>query len=97
MILSIGALVTSLAPTLAVFLLGRAITGVGSAGIFSVSTIFVLQLSSAKRRGLFVGLLNTALTIGVSFGAVIAGAMVKPLGWVMAPSSRLINFFPCPD
>ena len=48
--------------------------------------ILVLKLSSAKTRGLYIGLLNSGFTFGVSFGAVIAGAMVEPLGWVSTPN-----------
>ncbi|KAI9688009.1 MAG: hypothetical protein M1820_010335 [Bogoriella megaspora] len=80
-VFSVGAIVTASAESLAVFLTGRVITGLGSAGVYSVAMILVLQLSSAKRRGLFIGLLNSGFTVGVSLGAIIAGAVVKPLGW----------------
>src|SRR5580704_9237893 len=70
-ILSIGLLITGLAPSLPVFLVGRAISGTGSAGIFTVSIILVVQLTDPSRRGLFNGLLNTAYTIGVSAGAIL--------------------------
>lgn len=79
---SIGGLVTSQAHTLGVFLLGRAIQGIGGAGILSISFILVLELSGKKRRGLFIGLLNTGFTTGVAFGAVIAGALLSVTGWV---------------
>ncbi|KAJ9664266.1 hypothetical protein H2201_005258 [Coniosporium apollinis] len=78
---ALGVLVTAFAPTLAVFLVGRGITGVGAAGVLSVVIILVLELASEKRRGLFIGLINSGMTIGVSLGAVIAGAMAPKLGW----------------
>lgn len=81
LITALGALITSLAPGLATFLLGRAITGIGAAGIFSISIILVVQLTDAKRRGLFNGMLNTGYTIGVATGAVAAGAIEPALGW----------------
>jgi len=81
LILSVGAFTTSLASNLASFLLGRAITGIGAAGIFSVSIILVIQLTEPKRRGLFNGLLNSGYTVGVATGAVAAGAIEPILGW----------------
>ena len=81
MIFTLGVLVTSIAPTLASFLLGRVITGVGASGIFGVSILLVLELTSKKRRGLFIGVLNTGFTLGVSLGAVIAGALASGVGW----------------
>lgn len=80
-ITAVGALITAFAPSLAVFLIGRAVTGVGAAGIFSVSIILVVQLTDPKRRGLFNGMLNTGYTIGVATGAVAAGVIEPALGW----------------
>ena len=82
LIFSLGAFLTSRAVDLATFLLGRALTGVGAAGIMPLSIILVIELTSKRRRGLFIGLVNSGYTVGVSLGAVIAGALVGPMGWV---------------
>ena len=82
LIFSLGTFVTSLAAGLPIFLVGRAITGIGAAGILTLSIILVIELTTKRRRGLFIGLINTGYTTGVSLGAVIAGALVGPLGWV---------------
>ena len=79
---ALGGVVTSQAPDLKVFLIGRAITGAGGAGIMTISFILVLELSGKKRRGLFIGMVNSAFTMGVSLGAVIAGALLPVTGWV---------------
>ena len=56
----------------------------------TVSFILVLELARKKnRRGLFIGLLNTGFTIGVSFGAVIASTLLGLIGWVDLPSLYL--------
>ena len=81
-IFAIGGIVTSQAHSLRVFLVGRAITGLGASGVMTISFILVLELSGKKRRGLFIGLLNTGFTTGVSFGAVIFGALLSSMGWV---------------
>lgn len=77
-----GCAVSGLASRLGVFLAGRALTGLGASGIFTVSLIIVLQLATDKRRGLFIGLLNTGYTVGVSMGAILAGALTPVIGWV---------------
>ena len=79
---AIGGIVTSQASDLSTFLVGRAITGVGGSGIMTISFILVLELTGKEKRGIFIGLLNTGFTTGVSFGAVIFGALLSHTGWV---------------
>lgn len=78
---AVGGVIASQAPTLRYFLIGRAIQGLGGAGIMTISFILVLELSGKKRRGLYIGLVNTGFTTGVSFGAVVAGALLPVMGW----------------
>lgn len=80
-IFTVGTVISALATSLSVFLLGRASTGVGGAGIFSVALVLVLEHVSEKRRGLFLGLINTGFTVGVALGAVIAGVLAPRAGW----------------
>jgi predicted MFS family arabinose efflux permease len=93
-LISIGTLITGLSPTFTMFLVGRAFTGAGGGGILIVASIIVIQMTSPKRRGLYIGLVNSGMTVGVSLGAVIAGALEprigwKPLFWVQSPISLL--------
>jgi MFS family permease len=81
-IFSAGAIVTSQACTFLVFILGRVLIGIGGAGIMTLSLILVLQLTSKRRRGLFIGLVNAGFTIGLSTGAVVFGALLTAIGWV---------------
>ncbi|KAK3327145.1 major facilitator superfamily domain-containing protein [Cercophora scortea] len=78
---SVGALVTSQARTFAVFILGRILVGIGGGGIMTLSMILVIQLTSRKRRGLWIGVNNAGFTIGLSTGAVVYGALLPALGW----------------
>lgn len=55
---ALGALVSSLARRFGVFILGRVLSGVGGAGVLTLSMILVLQLTSKRRRGLFIGMVN---------------------------------------
>ena len=79
---SIGGVITAIAPTLAWFLVGRSIGGIGAGLVFGVATVFVIEMVSKERRGLFVALVNAGYTIGVASGAVIAGALEASIGWV---------------
>ncbi|KAB5535100.1 major facilitator superfamily domain-containing protein [Coniochaeta sp. 2T2.1] len=78
---AIGTLVCALAQSFAVFILGRVLVGIGGAGVMVLAMILVLQLTSKKRRGLYIGLVNAGFTIGLSTGAVVFGALLPTLGW----------------
>ncbi|KAK3996752.1 a3cd8e07-eb26-4bbc-94d6-23fef38e34f5 [Cladorrhinum sp. PSN332] len=78
---SLGAVVTSIAPTFFVFIFGRVLCGIGSGGVMTLCMILVIQLTSKRRRGLWIGLTNAGFTLGVSFGAVVFGALLPVIGW----------------
>lgn len=80
-LLAIGTITSGLASDFAGFIVGRVFTGVGASGIFTVSIIIVLELTSAKQRGLAIGLLNSGFTVGVAVGATAAGALLPVVGW----------------
>nr|POF12965.1 efflux pump fus6 [Quercus suber] len=79
--IALGGIVTGLASSFEVFVLGRILTGIGAAGVMTISIIIVLELSGSKRRGAAIGLLNSGYTIGVAVGATAAGALVPVTGW----------------
>ncbi|KAK1907941.1 hypothetical protein P3342_013260 [Pyrenophora teres f. teres] len=96
-LISMGLIITSTAVSFEHFVLGRVITGAGGGGIFIVASIMAIQMTSPKRRGLYMGLANTAMTVGVSLGAVIAGALEPRIGWkplfgIQAPLSLIAGF-----
>jgi predicted MFS family arabinose efflux permease len=86
-----GCIVTSLSNSFAMFMVGRVLTGAGAAGVLIVAIIIVIQMSSPERRGLYIGLANTGMTVGVSLGAVIAGALEPKIGWVSVPAQHNVN------
>jgi MFS family permease len=81
-IMSTGLFITAIAPELETFLLGRIVTGCGAAGVMTTTIILVLELSSRKRRGLFLGLLSASFTTGITLGAVLAGVVAPTFHWV---------------
>ena len=101
----IGILITSTAPSLWVFLIGRVMTGVGSAAVTPVALILIRGLTDASKKGLFFGLVNAGYTIGVSIGAIVAGALEPAVGWravfwlqiPLSLSAATIALFSIPD
>ncbi|KAH7391103.1 major facilitator superfamily domain-containing protein [Phaeosphaeria sp. MPI-PUGE-AT-0046c] len=81
LLICIGTAITGLSTSFEMFLVGRAFTGAGGGGILIVASIIVIQMTSPKRRGLYIGLVNSGMTVGVSLGAVIAGALEPKIGW----------------
>lgn len=80
-LITTGTAITGLSTSFKMFLVGRALTGAGGGGILIVASIIVIQMTSPKRRGLYIGLVNSGMTVGVSLGAVIAGALEPKIGW----------------
>uniref|UniRef100_L2GAZ9 MFS multidrug transporter n=1 Tax=Colletotrichum fructicola (strain Nara gc5) TaxID=1213859 RepID=L2GAZ9_COLFN len=78
---AVGGVITATAHSFWVLIFGRIVTGMGGAGIMTLSVILVLELVDKKRRGIFVGLVNAGFTIGLSFGAVVYGALLPVIGW----------------
>ncbi|KAL4784783.1 major facilitator superfamily domain-containing protein [Aspergillus varians] len=103
--LGIGLFITAAAPRLSIFLLGRAISGTGAGGLMVTGIILTLDLVHKKRRGIFIGIVNFGMTIGVSLGAVLAGLIVPAFGWrlifwIQAPMSLVLGpilFFAIPS
>ncbi|KAG8626581.1 hypothetical protein KVT40_005526 [Elsinoe batatas] len=91
-ILAIGTLATAFVADFKGFVVGRAATGVGASGIFTLAVIIVLQMATPEQRGLLIGVMNMLMTVGVSAGATVAGALLpvtgwRPLFWMQSPIS----------
>ncbi|KAI1438461.1 major facilitator superfamily domain-containing protein [Xylaria sp. CBS 124048] len=97
LLFSLGCLITSLAQSFTVFIVGRVITGLGGGGAIVLAFILVLELTTKRNRGLFIGLANAGVTMGVSLGAVVFGGLIattgwRPLFWAQTPISLLAGF-----
>ncbi|XXH03717.1 hypothetical protein Hte_010123 [Hypoxylon texense] len=76
-----GCLVTAQARSFSVFILGRVVTGMGGGCATVLAVVLILELTSKRQRGLFIGLLNAGFTTGVSLGAVFVGGLISVTGW----------------
>ncbi|KAM0459182.1 hypothetical protein ACHAO4_002575 [Trichoderma viride] len=81
MLFSLGSLLASQAHSFAVFMVGRVVMGCGGAGVVVMSVVFVIELAGKRRRGVMIGVVNTAYTMGVSVGAAVYGVLQPVIGW----------------
>lgn len=78
--LALGSLVSALAPSYAVLLLGRALQGFGAGGIAPIMAAIVGDVFPAGVRGRVLGLMGVVVGIGLLLGAVV-GELSARLGW----------------
>lgn len=83
-----GVLVFTIASGLTAFaseslwmLVGRAIQGLGAAGIFPVATALIGDVFSAERRGRALGILGAVFALAFLLGPPLAGILLKYLSW----------------
>jgi len=77
----IGSLVVAISPTFGVLLLGRAIQGFGSSGIFPVAAAVIGDTFPPDKRGRALGLIGAVFGIAFLIGPVVGGVILKFLNW----------------
>ena len=87
----VGTIITALSMSFEAFMVGRVVTGSGAAGVLVVASIIVIQMADQKNRGLYLGFVNSGMTVGISLGAIIAGALEPRIGWVSTSWSESIT------
>jgi len=80
-IFGLGATFVSLSGDLTTLLIGRAIQGFGSSGVFPVAAATVGDLFPAQKRGKALGLLGAVFGVAFILGPIIAGSMLHFFNW----------------
>jgi MFS transporter, SHS family, lactate transporter len=80
---SLVEVVTAFSPNLTVFLILRALFGIGMGGEWGVGTSLVMEKVPARWRGVLGGLLQEGYAVGYLLSAVAAFFMLDRFGWRM--------------
>lgn len=76
-----GSLIAALANDINMLLVGRAIQGFGSSGIFPVASATVGDVFPAEKRGRILGFIGMVFGLAFIIGPVIAGFLLKYFEW----------------
>ena len=74
-IFEVGSALCGAAPNSTAFIIGRAIAGLGSAGIFSGGMMITLPLVPLRKRPIFTSIFGLAFGISSVLGPVIGGTL----------------------
>lgn len=77
----LGSVLCGAAPTSAVLILGRAIAGIGNAGIFSGALIIMANTVPLSRRPMYTGMIAGMAGIASVAGPLLGGVLADKLSW----------------
>jgi MFS family permease len=80
-IFEVGSAVCGAAPTSEALIVGRAVSGVGSAGIFSGALVIIAYTVPLVKRPLFTGIIGGMYGIASIAGPLMGGAFTDGPGW----------------
>ncbi|KAL8719645.1 MAG: hypothetical protein Q9225_003367 [Loekoesia sp. 1 TL-2023] len=77
----IGSAICGAAPTSAAFIIGRAIAGAGSAGVFSGVIVIMIPIVPLRKRPAYQGALGAIFGISSIIGPLMGGAFTRNVSW----------------
>ncbi|KAI1746037.1 putative multidrug resistance protein fnx1 [Xylaria scruposa] len=80
-IFAVGSAISGPAPTLGILVFGRAVQGIGSAGINTMVEMVVCDLVPPRERGKFLGFILAIYAISTTVGPLIGGAFASYATW----------------
>ena len=90
MIFEAGSALCGAAPNSTTFIIGRAIAGLGSAGIFSGGMMVILPLVPLRKRPIFTSLFGMAFGLSSVLGPIIGGTFTDHVQVGSVSAKRLV-------
>ena len=78
---SVGSIICAAAPSSTVFIIGRAISGLGAAGIYQGALGIISYTVVLEQRPLYFGVVVSSFAISACIGPVIGGALTDRATW----------------
>lgn len=80
-VFEIGTAICGAAPTSFALIFGRAIAGIGGAGIFSGTFIIIAEIIPLRKRSLFAGLIGAVFAVASVIAPILGGVLTDRVSW----------------
>jgi hypothetical protein len=90
-IFEIGSAICGAANSSTTFIIGRAIAGLGSAGVFSGGVLIIVHSVPLAKRPLFQGMFGAVFGVASVVGPLLGGALTKDVSWRWCSCSPVLR------
>ncbi|KAL3476703.1 major facilitator superfamily domain-containing protein [Aspergillus californicus] len=79
--LALGCIVCGLATNMWTVIVGRGVSGIGGAGVMTMSSIIISDIVSKREVAKWRAYVNVSMTLGRSIGGPVGGVLTDTIGW----------------